>query len=182
MQTFLDENKHLEFTFNDNQEILQYDQSRFYRNKLQHSNSWIKAVDFLCRDEYLQQSFLIEVKDYWQLEGRDAQGHKKRETAEKLAVTISRKVFETISGLFIATFSPHCDDEERKFASRFINYPLRIVFHYELPARWSEEMRKQRMADMKQKLKRKLRVIDSSLQVEDLTTANNWSVRRIPPR
>ena len=73
MQTFLDENKHLEFTFNDNQEILQYDQSRFYRNKLQHSNSWIKAVDFLCRDEYLKQSFLIEVKDYWQLEGRDAQ-------------------------------------------------------------------------------------------------------------
>jgi len=181
MQILLDENKHLEFTFNDEQEVLQYDQSRFYRNKLQHSNSWIKAADFLCRDECLQQSFLIEVKDYWQLEGRDAQEHKK-ETAEKLATTISQKVFETISGLFIATFSPHCDDEEREFASLFINFPLRVVFHYELPAQWSEDMRKQRMADMKQKLKRKLRVIDSSLQVEDITTANKWSVRRIPPR
>lgn len=176
MQIFLDENKNLEFSFRDNQRVLQYDSSRFYRDKIEKNISGIKAVDFLCITP--DQSFFIEIKDFWQPAIDGSQSPKKKENAEELAVSISRKVFDTISGLFIATISPHCNEEEKEYASNFLGKTLRIVFHYELPAKWSEERRKERMADMKQKLKNKLRIIDSSLRVEDLSSTKYWTVTR----
>lgn len=180
MQMLLDEHKHLEFTFGDTQDVLRYDSTRFYREKIEKTISGICAVDFLCRDLSRDQSFLIEVKDFWYLNSSEAKEHETNETAENLAVSISRKVFNTISGLFIASFSSHCDDEEKEYAKLFLEKPLRIVFHYELPAKWSEERRKDRMAGMKQKLKNKLRIIDSSLRVEELSKTKYWTVKRKP--
>ena len=178
MTTFTDENKTLEFSFGENQEVFQYDLSRFYREKIEKYNSGIKAVDFLCRDNSCCKSFLIEAKCFRNLKGDDAKAKKGAEVAEELAVEISRKVFDTISGLYVATFSPQCDDEEKSFARQFLAYPLHVVFHYELPRKWGEEMRKLRMADMKARLKRKLQIIDPTLRVENSLTAKYWNVTR----
>ena len=180
MAIYLDENKHLEFSFGDNQEVLQYDSSRFYRKKIKKHLSGICAVDFLCRDRNQQKSFLIEVKDFGPLCGQDSKEHKGKEVAEKLATKIARKVFDTISGLHVATFSLQCDDEEKDYANRFFDYPLHIVFHYELPQNWNEAYRKKRMADLKHLLKNKLQTIDPSLQIEDLSKTRYWTVKRKP--
>lgn len=178
MQTFLDENRHLEFAFGDAQEVLRYDTTRFYREKIEQQISGISAVDFLCIDQDQKKSFMIESKDYWSLEGVAAQAHRRRETAEELALKVSQKVFDTIAVLFVATFSLQCDDEEKDYAKRFLKRPIHVVFHYELPQKWKEADRKRRLADMKQKLKNKLQTIDPSLRVEDSTTAKYWTVTR----
>ena len=178
MQTLLDEHKRLEFTFGDTQEVLRYDSSRFYRDKIERHVSGISAVDFLCIDPDEKKSFMIEAKDFRSLEGTDAQVHRRRETAEELALKVSQKVFDTIAVLFVATFSLQCDDEEKSYAKRFLKRPIHVVFHYELPQKWKEADRKQRMADMRQKLKNKLQTIDPSLRVEDSTTARYWTVTR----
>ena len=181
MSNFLDENKTLSFTFSENQNVLQYDSSSFYRNKLLKFNesTGIKAVDFLCCDDSQNVSFLIEVKNFRKLIGEEAKNHKKAEVAENWAKEVAQKIFDTISGLFVATFSAQCCSEEQRFAQQFLAHPLRIVFHYELPAKWSDDLRKQRMADMKQRLKRKLQVVDPQLRVEDTSMARYWTVTRI---
>ena len=178
MTTLMDENKTLEFSFRENQEVFQYDSSRFYREKIEKHISGIGAVDLLCRDSNCCKSFLIEVKNFSTLAGDEASAHKEKEVAEELAVKISRKVLDTIAGLYVATFSLQCDDAEKHFAQQFLEYPLHIVFHYELPQKWGEEMRKHRMADMRAKLKRKLQIIDPHLRVENSSTAQCWTVTK----
>ena len=174
--TLMDENKTLEFSFHENQEVFRYDSSRFYREKIEKHISGIDAVDFLCRDDGLHKSFLIEVKNLNNLDGDDARKRKGKDSAEELAVKISRKVLDTIAGLYVATFSLQCDDAEKHFAQRVLENPLHIVFHYELPRKWSEPLRKQRMADMKARLKRKLQIIDPNLRVENSSTSKYWTV------
>ena len=178
MTIFLNENQNLEFSFEKCQEVLQYDSSHFYREKIEKNISGIDAMDFLCIDTNRKCSFLIEVKDFSQLTVDKAKEHKNRQSAEDLAVEISRKTFDTIAGLCIASFSPQCRDEEKDFAQRFLKYPMHIVFHYELPQKWQQELKKSRMADIKARLKRKLQIIDSQIQIENLSSTRYWTVTR----
>ena len=178
MTVFFDENQNLKFSFMDGQDVLQYDSSCFYREKIEKHISGIDAIDFLCIDTNLKCSFLIEVKDFSELSPDKAKEHKEKQSAEDLAVEISRKTFDTIAGLFIASFSPQCNDKEKNFAKRFLEYPMHIIFHYELPQKWQQDLKRGRMADMKQRLKRKLQIVDSQLRVENLSTTKYWTVSR----
>ena len=57
MKTFYDENNTLEFLFNEDQDVLQYDSSQFYREKIEKRISGICAVDFLCMDRRQKYSY-----------------------------------------------------------------------------------------------------------------------------
>lgn len=162
-----DENKRLSFAFPDGCEARVYDQMSIYRDEIEKRISGIKAIDFLCIDESSQLSYFIEVTDYGILQGEESKTHKRKQHAEDLALELARKVLGTIAGLWVASNWNECRADEKCFSTKILQNPVRIVFHYELPGDWTETDRKWRMADMKHKLAKKLRIIDAQPLVMD---------------
>ena len=191
MTVLQDENKRLSFIFAEENEVRAYDQMFFYRSEIEREISGIKAIDFLCVDESRHLSYFIEVKDYGILQNDASMEHKKRQKAEDLALEVARKVLETIAGLWVASNWSDCPFEEKCFSAKVLQNTVRVVLHYELPSDWTEADRKLRMADLKNKLAKKLRIIDTQPLVIDTRLLHNdldserllgcpWTVRIAP--
>lgn len=189
MTVLQDENKKLSFVFPDGNNVKKYDQISFYRVGIEKEISGIKAIDFICIDESKRLSFFIEIKDYGALQDDKSRDHKKKQKAEDLALEVSRKVLETIAGLWVATNWNDCPSDEKDFSSKALRNSVRVVLHYELPSNWTEADRKNRMADMKNRLAKKLRIIDAHPLVMDCQLLNDgknrerflecpWTVKR----
>ncbi|HFD86239.1 MAG TPA: hypothetical protein ENJ35_01015 [Gammaproteobacteria bacterium] len=152
----------LVFTFDDQQcQASQYDRWSFYRNQYSKMQYGIKAVDFLCSDN-AQVLWLIEVKDY------------RRPNTPKpsnLPHTIASKVLDTLSGLVAAQCNAN-DAHERQFARQALTSSrLRVVAHIEQPTKPSRLFpRAVDQADLKSKLKKLVRAIDSHPVVVDHQT------------
>ncbi len=192
MTVLQDENKRLSFIFAEENEARIYDQMSFYRSGIERDISGIKAIDFLCVDEPRHLSYFIEVKDYGTLKNDASREHKKRQKAEDLALEVARKVLETIAGLWVASNWKECPSEEKSFSAKVLQNTVRVVLHYELPSDWTDADRKWRMADLKNKLAKKLRiidvrplVIDTRLLYDDLDGERllgcPWTVKIEPP-
>lgn len=162
MITLNEENSRLSFSFEDEIDAKTYDKMAFYREGIANQISGIKAIDFICIDNAINHFYMIEVRDCCRLQDKESEEYKRSQKAEDLALEVSRKVLESIAGLWVASHWNDCNRDEKDFAINALQKRLRVVLHYELPANWTEEERKKRMADIKNKLAKKLRIIDAN--------------------
>jgi hypothetical protein len=95
------EEGNLRFEFPDEWTVIKYDDSRFYRDRVQKCQS-VKAADIVADSR--GDIFIIEVKDF----RRYRIGSKERLKNHKLATEVAEKVTDTIAGLYGAhrSFNP----------------------------------------------------------------------------
>lgn len=152
------------FRFTSSQEVIKYDDIAFYRHHLAHISA-VKAVDFLCLDLKRYESLFVEVKDY--------SDYKRQKTID-IADEVAYKVLASISG--VTLLSRATEQQECPFAKKFMQYPFRIVLHYE--DRRRRDLALKYLVELKLKLKRKLQFIDHHLVVENSEIAHYWQVQR----
>jgi hypothetical protein len=162
----------LVFEFNNVDVAQKYDDWRHYRNVFQIAGGTAKAVDFIvCKDSQL---WLIEVKDY--------RMHA-RTKALDLADEVALKVKDTLSGLVSAKFQAADKEEEKASASALKCKKLRVALHLEQPVKPSKLFPQSiDPADIKMKLRQKLRFADCHPMVFDNSTfpAELGSARTLP--
>ena len=162
----------LQFDFNVNWDAQKYDEWNFYRNKFSHSCNLcngIKAVDIVVYNSTT--AWLIEVKDY--------RRHRRTKTID-LADEVSKKVFDTLSGLAAARFQAN-DTNEKNMAKNMLNKnELRVALHLEQPKFNSKLFPKAiDPADIKKKLKKQIKAIDPQPEVLDIATTNSTTHWRV---
>jgi len=167
MTTLQDENKQLRFEFDDNMDVMRYDCMSIYRNEIEKQISGVKAIDFVCVNETDNTSYFIEATNYSCLHSAESQDYKRGQKAEDMALEMSRKVLATISGLWLASHWNGTPENEKMFAGRILEHTIKVILHYELPSDWTETERKRRLADVKNKLSKKLRILGNSPLVVD---------------
>ena len=160
--------KELTFSFDQSQQkSTKYDDWSFYRKHFEKISE-TKAVDIVCIDRNKRCTWLIEIKDY---------SVNKREKSIALSMEIAQKVRDTISGLYVASKNAYIK-EEKDFAYEALEYPLRIVLHWEQYYTLNTSVLKTNRANMKMKLKTLLKLIDNNPSVEDIDNTTNWDVAR----
>ena len=160
--------------------VLKYDDTIFYRNRLQKVCPHRRGVDILCLDGD-KTLWLIEVKDY-----RSDIVEKDR---SRLADVIVDKVLDTLAGLRCAQFA---DTTEKDFASAAAEAErLRVVAHVEGRGRIrddSKHLRKSQTelafaADLKVRLHQKFIKLGITSTVAGLKYPKKncpWTVRSLP--
>lgn len=159
--------------------VLKYDDTVFYRNRLQKVCPHRRGVDILCLDGD-KTLWLIEVKDY------------RSDTVEKdrsrLADVIVDKVLDTLAGLRCAQFA---DTTEKDFASAAAKAErLQVVAHIEGRGRMRDDSKHLRRsqtelafaADLKVRLHQKLIKLGMTSAVAGLKYPKQgcpWTVRSL---
>lgn len=159
----------LTFEFDKSLSVLKYDESSYYQNQFQNKcHTGNKAVDIIVCDK--KELWLIEIKDF----RMDDRNPDKMPFANEL----SKKVRDSLAGIFGAKFYVHTDNNEKDlFNAMNACQKIYFVLHIEQP--------KQKMiydiADIKQKLKNLLKAINPKIIIvnKDNTTQFGvpWSVR-----
>ncbi len=154
----------LTFSFNDNWQVIKYDDSSFHTKYFQSFAGGSKAVDFIAFHN--QELWLIEVKDY--------RVYARTKTID-LYVEIAGKVRATLAGLLAVNSRNHpSGDGETKsiIKSAFQRpYSLRVAFHLE-GSITHKSIHKPDPKNDRDALRRHLRPIDPHALVGDMTYFN----------
>ena len=145
-----------------------YDEWIFYRNHFCKIVESVKAIDFIDVDKKQRCTWLIEVKDY-------RHPHTEPIKPSELADVVALKVRDTLAGLVAAQCNAN-DDAEKQISQAALNMPkINVVLHIEQThCRWSIDP-----ADLKIKLKQKLKAVDAHPKVvskDRLTSDMRWVV------
>ena len=158
----------LTFSFPNGCEVSKYDDWTFYQKRFQSVAGRSKAADFLCLADGV--AWLIEVKDYRQ--------HPRTKPSD-LGDEVSAKIRDTLSGL--ATAYANADGAEKDFARRMIETGAwKVVLHLEQPDEGMRlRPRAMNLADVRLKLRQKLKAVDPNSVVMDTGTQANvpWHVQ-----
>ena len=157
-----------DFQTDDGSLLSKYDEWCFYRHHFCKIAEGIKAVDFIYIDKSQRCTWLIEVKDY-----RHPQTEKIKPS--ELADAVALKVRDTLAGLVAAKCNAN-DDVEKQISKAALNMSkINVVLHVEQINRvWAIDL-----ADLKMKLKQKLKAIDSHLKIvnkDSLKSDMRWVV------
>ena len=161
----------LTFEFPDDWQITKYDDWEFYRNKFIKIQNGLKALDILAIDAS-KTLWFIEVKDYRQ---------NKRTKSIDLADEIALKVLYTLASLLPAKLSTLSNNpNEKNFAQNALQAKeIKIVLHLEQVIKQSKlRPRAINSIDIKEKLRAKLKAIDSHPLVVEMANMQNllWTV------
>jgi Holliday junction resolvase len=162
----------LRFIFNHGMTASKYDDWSFYKNQLLkrfNPIGGVKAVDIIAIDHQIV--WLIEIKDY-RIECKT--------NAADLANVVALKIRDTLSGL-VAAKNNATGDEQWVAQQALSKHRIRVVLHLEQPLKHSR-LRPIVInpADIKQKLKQRLKCIDAHPLVVSKDALHNdipWSVR-----
>lgn len=161
-----------DFCEDDGSIALKYDESKFYVNHFEKIVPGTKAVDIVYIDRLDKKSktWLIEIKDY---RHPDTVKIKPSELCDAIAI----KVKDTLAGLVAARINSN-DNDDRLFAREALkSSAIRIVLHMEQN---NKRIRLIDPADMKLKLKQRLRSVDYHPLVTNAerhkSDGVNWSV------
>lgn len=152
----------LTFSFPDGWQVSKYDDWSFYRNQYGKQDNGIKAVDLLAISDE-KDAYLIEVKDY---------RYPDSEAPSALAEIVAEKVRDTLAALLPARLNAN-DGDEKSLASALLGCrTLRIVLHVEQRRHAID------LADLKQKLRPKLRAIDAHPKIVSMAQMQklDWTV------
>lgn len=157
----------IDFAFDDDWKVEEYDRLVFYRNRFQGIIPGLKAVDIVALAPDRTMS-LIEVKDY---RGR------RRTKPSELHEEVAAKVVWTLSALLPMA---HCTDlpAERDFArAALASQKIDVVLHLEQGATGSRLFpRRYKPEDVALKLRQRLKAIDRRAKVTDRRSRNvAWS-------
>lgn len=102
MPTIIREGK-LEFVFPDGWHVVKYDETEFYRHKIEPLGAELAAVDFICTrpDNIGPHTILLEVKDFrgYAVENR------KRQTSGDLVKEVIKKCMHTFAVMYTSSYS-----------------------------------------------------------------------------
>ena len=163
----------LTFSFNNDWQVIKYDDSSFHTKHFQRFAGGSKAVDFIAF--HGQELWLIEVKDY--------RAHPRTKTID-LYEEIASKVRATLAGLLAvnAVNHPSGDSETKSIIKSVFQKPyhLRVAFHLErsIPNRLSKLHKPDPKTD-RDKLRQQLRPVDPHALVGNTAFFNDegrWSV------
>lgn len=152
------------FTFPPDWLASKYDDWAFYRDKFSRQGPGIAAVDLVAASPS-REAFLIEVKDY---------RHPGAEKPSDLPASIVNKVICTLAALLPASI--YSTNEERTLSRRLLRCKsLKVVVHIEQPRSHRQVVDP---ADIKQKLKSRLRAVDPHLKVTSMADMRGmpWTV------
>lgn len=142
----------LTFTFPATWQATKYDEWAYYRKQFAKQDNGIAAVDVLAVSPN-HEAYLIEVKDY---------RHPNAGKPSGLPDAIANKVLCTLAAMLPATLLA-VDNSEKKLAKAIIGcQSLHVVLHVEQPRAHKSVVD---LADIKQKLKGKLRAIDPHAKI-----------------
>ncbi|MBO1519740.1 hypothetical protein [Oceanisphaera pacifica] len=148
----------------------QYDEWNFYCKQFITIATGTKAVDFIYFDNPDKTCWLIEVKDY-----RHPETVKIKPS--ELGEVVAMKVRDTLAGLTAARFSAN-DAQEKLLANKLLKANrIKVVLHMEQNKRRDKYIDP---ADVRQKLKQKLRSVDTNPSVVDknkMKTNMKWTVK-----
>ena len=158
----------LSFSFPDSWQVTKYDDWEFYRKHFTKQGDGIKAVDLLAILIAIPNgidAFLIEAKDYRHPDAVSV-------LPSKLADDVAKKVRDTLAAMLPARLNAQVEAEQ-SFANSVLSCrTLTMILHVEQKSDAID------LADLKQKLRGKLRAIDanpkivSKLQMQNLA----WKV------
>ena len=152
----------LTFSFPKSWQVSKYDDWSFYRNQFSKQDNGIKAVDLLAISDE-KDAYLIEVKDY---------RYPGSEPPSALAEVVAGKVRDTLAALLPARLNAN-DSDEKSLARALLGCrTLRIVLHIEQNRDGID------LADIKQKLKPKVKAIDPQPTIVSKARMRNlaWTV------
>ncbi|WP_311221310.1 MULTISPECIES: hypothetical protein [unclassified Acidovorax] len=154
----------LDFVFPDAWQASKYDEWAFYRQHFSKMCNGVKAMDVVALSPD-KVAYLIEVKDY---------RHPDTEKPSLLPDAIATKVLHTLAALLPAKLSAS-DESERVLSRQLLGCrKLNIVVHVEQSA---SHIPKVDLADLKQKLKARLRSVDTHVKVTHKAMAPQpWTV------
>ena len=158
----------LTFSFPDGWNVSKYDDWTFYRQHFAKQGDFIKAIDLIVTlIEFPNEIdvFLIEVKDY---RHPDTQ----RVLPSELAEEVARKVRATLAAMLPARLNANVIAEKTFAASVLACRTLKVVLHVEQRHRAID------LADLKQKLRGKLRAIDAHPKIVSIEEMRglDWTV------
>lgn len=157
----------LTFTFPDTWLASKFDEWSFYRNHFIKLRDNLQAVDILVISPE-KTAYLVEVKDY---------RHPDAGKPSELAETIVNKVLCTLAALLPARLHASTHDEEKAISKAVLGCKgIQVVVHIEQPAAHQPRVD---LADLKQKLKTKLRAIDAHPKIVSMAKPLDmtWTVR-----
>jgi len=137
------------FTFPDTWQASKFDEWSFYRHHFMALRNNLQAVDILVLSPE-KEAFMVEVKDY---------RHPNAGKPSELAETILNKVLCTLAALLPARLHASTPPDEKTLSKAILGCKkLNVIVHIEQPA---AHLPRVDLADLKQKLKSKLRAIDA---------------------
>ena len=141
------------FTFPATWQASKFDEWSFYRHHFLTLRNNLQAVDILAISPH-QVAFMVEVKDY---------RHPQAVKPSALAETIVNKVVCTLAALLPARLHINTPVEEQKLSMSVLKCQrLHVIVHIEQPTAHQPRVD---LADLKQKLKTRLRAIDAHPKV-----------------
>lgn len=152
------------FNFPENFDISKYDDWIFYRNHFSKQMSGLKGVDAIAVSDK-NSAYLIEVKDY---------RHPDTVKPSELPDAIAKKVIFTLAAMLPASLNARIVSE-KSLASKVLNcQSIQVVAHIEMPQSHRPVVS---LADIKQKLKIRLRAIDAHPKIVSHDKMQNlpWS-------
>ncbi|GKT26075.1 hypothetical protein [Acidovorax sp. SUPP3334] len=155
----------LDFIFPDAWQVSKYDEWSFYRNHFIKLCDGLKAVDVVALSPE-KAAYLIEVKDY---------RHPQTEKPSSLADTIAMKVLHTLAVFLPAKLN--ASQDECSISQQLLKCKaLHIVVHIEQSDR---HIPKVDLADLRQKLKQRLRSVDPHPKIACMRNMVNlpWTVQ-----
>lgn len=155
----------LTFTFPATWQASKYDEWAYYRNQFAKQGNGIAAVDVLAVSPG-HAAYLIEVKDY---------RHPEAVKPSELPAAIANKVLCTLAAMLPASLLA-VEVSEKNLAKDIIGcQSLHVVLHVEQPRAHKPVVD---LADIKQKLKGKLRAIDPHAKIVHMAgmAGLNWTV------
>ncbi|WP_273220905.1 hypothetical protein [Pseudomonas sp.] len=145
------------FTFPDTWQASKFDEWSFYRRHFMTLRNNLQAVDILVLSPE-KVTFLVEVKDY---------RHPDAGKPSELAETIVNKVLSTLAALLPARLHASTPLDEKTLSKAVLGCErLQVIVHIEQPAAHQPRVD---LADLKQKLKSKLRAIDAHPKIVSIT-------------
>ncbi len=158
----------LSFSFPDSWQVTKYDGWEFYREHFAKQGDGIKAVDLLAILIAIPNgigAFLIEAKDYRHPDALPV-------LPSKLADDVARKVRDTLAAVLPARLNAQVEAEQSFANSVLACRTLTVVLHVEQKSDAID------LAELKQKLRGKLRAVDANPKIVSKTQMQNlaWTV------
>ena len=157
------------FAFESGAQATPYDEWAYFNYHFKRLATNVRAMDVVCI--HAGTCWLIEAKDYRQYP---------RTKPSSIADELTEKVRDTLAGLTAAAFQANVAEELALARDALDSERLRVVLHLEQPRKPSRLKPKVvDEADLKQKLKQRLRAVDPRILVVDQDRLGGdlpWSV------
>lgn len=156
----------LDFTFPEGWTASKYDEWSFYRGDMNRICNGLKAVDLVALSPE-KHAYFVEVKDY---------RHPDTEKPSMLADAVAAKVLHTLAAMLPARLNAQDTDEKTLSHQLLKCLSLKIVLHVEQSEKHSRMVDP---ADLRQKLKQRLRAVDAHPKVCSVSHMAGlpWTVR-----